>query len=205
MAYNWTTLSGLKTVAGSIANWVNRGDLPGENILIEAQAWILQWLRVREMAVQTAFQFDISTSSKALPADFLDPVAYVPYGWGDPLDYREPTFFEQPRDENGTLYTDTPSQWTIIGTTAQVNVTCVANFGGILTYFGKPDDLSAANETNFLTSRYPTLLRRACLARAYEHMKEYAEMKDEEAMAMAAIQEANATNALVWRGARTPF
>ena len=47
MAITWTVLTGSKDTEGSIANWVNRSDLPTTNILLEAEAWIYQHLRIR--------------------------------------------------------------------------------------------------------------------------------------------------------------
>jgi hypothetical protein len=42
----------------------------------------------------------------------------------------------------------------------------------LLTYYQKPADLSVANPTNFLTSRYPRLLRSAIMLNVCEWLKE---------------------------------
>lgn len=162
---------------------------------MEAEAFIYESLRVREMLSQnTTFQFDISTSSEALPSDFLDPIQFHPHTWDHELPYYHEASFLAPRDEDGALYTDEPSAWTIIGTTAYVDVLCEANFAGVLLYYALPTALSSSNETNFLTTRYPSLLRYACMAKAYEHMKDGARAKEYLALAMGAIGSAMATN-----------
>ena len=203
MAISWTVLTGLKTVTGSIGQWVNRSDLPTTNILLEAEAWIYQRLRVREMVTDEAFSFAISTSSKALSTlsgTFLDPVQFVPYEWGYELPFVSERRYRPSRDTEGVLYTGTPSQWTIIGTTAYVDVTCVAAFPGRLMYYAQPAALSASNETNFLTVRYPTLLRMACMGFAYQFMKDQTRTQEYLGYAMAAIGEAAVTNDLARRG-----
>jgi len=204
MAINYTTLVGDKTTEGSIKNWVNRSDIPVTNILIEAEAEIYQWLRVREMKSDAAFQFDISTSSEALPSDFLDPIKYVPYEWSYPLPYYDEESALVARDSSGNLFDGTPSLWYIIDDTAYVDVTASANFGGRLMYYKLPAALSISNETNFLTTRYPSLLRHACMMKAYDHMKDTNRSAEYRANMMTAIQTANATNEMYRRGQYVP-
>jgi hypothetical protein len=172
MAINWTTLTASKSTAGSIANWLNRSDLPMENILLEAEAWIYQRLRVREMTTADLFTFGAGESTEALPSGFLDPISFKPYAWGSTaLPYVHEDSFRERRDDDGNLAEDRPSQWTIIGETAHVDCICEEAFGGRLLYYKQPAPLSSSNETNFLTTRYPTLVRSACMMRGFEHMK----------------------------------
>lgn len=63
MAVNWTTLSGAKTVEGSIKNWVNRTDIPITNILIEVQAYIYNELRDQEMSRSEKITFKDNTGT----------------------------------------------------------------------------------------------------------------------------------------------
>lgn len=205
MAITWSVLTGLKTVSGSIANWVNRSDLPTENILLEAQAWIYQQFRAREMMTRdAAFAFPASAQSVALPAGFLDPISFTPYGYCDPLLYVHEEKLEEQRDEDGALESGTPSRWTIIGETAYVDVNCLAAMTGVLLYYKQPDALSSSNGTNFLTTRYPTLLRTACMMKAYEHMKDSARSRDYLQIAMAALADAQRTDDLKRRGQYIP-
>lgn len=193
----YTTLTGLKTVSGSIANWVNRSDLPTTEILTEAEALIYETLRVREMQARATLTFALSTQTASLPTGFLDPLGYRPYEWGDDLPFVHENGLNEYRDSSGTLESGTPSQWTIIGETAYVNVLPSEAFSGTLLYYKTPTALSGSNETNFLTSRYPSLLRYACMAKAYEHMKNDLAASYLQ-LAMQSIAKANASNEM-WR------
>lgn len=204
MAIDYSTLTAAKTTVGSIRNWVNRSDIPAEDILTEAQAYIYQQLRVREMVSTTPLTISASTSSVALPSDFLDQIRFVPYEFSSALPFvHEATLFDT-RDSAGALFPGTPSQWTIIGTTMHVNSVPDADFTGILTYYSEPAALSGGNETNFLTTRYPTVLRRSCLKYAYEHMKDRQSMSDQEQLAGSAVFEANQSNEMYRRNQDYP-
>ena len=200
----YSTLIAAKTTDDSIKNWLNRGDLPVTAILTEAQAEIYQRLRVREMMTDEAFSFASAASSKALSTlsgTFLDPVKFVPYQWGDELPYVNPEFFSPGRDEDGALFSaSTPSRWCIIGETAHLDVLLSAAFAGRMMYYAQPAALGLSNETNFLTTRYPALLRKACMKAAFEHMKDTPKAQEYMAYAMADIREANATNEMWRRG-----
>ena len=201
MAIDWTTLTAAKTTLGSVANWLNRSDLPTDNILLEAEAWLYQYLRVREMLTAAPFTFDSAASTEALPSGFLDPLHFVPYEWGDALRYEGQETFKPPRDENGALFaSSTPACWSILGETAYIDVLLDANFVGILTYYATPSALSVSNTTNFLTRRYPRLLRRSCMAIGFEHMKDTSRAQEYYGLAMADIMEANKTNEMHRRG-----
>lgn len=204
MAITYTVLTGSKTTTGSIANWVNRSDLPTDNILIEAEAWIYERLRVREMQSRVVFQVDSGSNTEALPADFLDPISWTPYGYTDPLPYYHEDLLQDQRDTDGTLQSGTPSRWVIIGETVYVDVSASSNFVGQLHYFSRPDALSGSNDTNFLTTRYPSLLRHACMAHAFEHMKDTARMRDYMQLAMSKLGEAMQTNEMFRRGQHVP-
>lgn len=203
MAINHSVLTAAaKTTEGSIRNWLNRNDIPVTNILLEAEADIYQYLRVREMITDEAFTFSTSTSSKALSslsATFLDPIQFVPYEWGTPLPFYHEKKMPFSRDSAGALFSSaTASAWTIIGSTAHLDVLLSAAFSGRMMYYAQPTALSASNETNFLTIRYPSLLRYACVSKAYEHMKDWGRAKEYMGMMMQALGVANATNEM-WR------
>lgn len=281
MAINWTTLTGAKTVSGSIANWVNRSDLPTENILLEAEAWIYSYLRTREMmteevlriragngtvdnnsatvlidnqevfntgagrvgatidnvtdgsrttiaSVDSATQittnaltggtnntwtagdeYDIKGTAvfhlTSLSNTFLDPIRLRPFEWGRNLTYVHEDQLLTYRDSGGLLTeAETPTHWTIRGEDIYVDVDLTENFGCHMTYYFQPEGLSVTNETNFITIRYPTMLRYACLAFAYEHMKDSALAQNYFGMAMNKIMEANTTNELYRRTQEFP-
>lgn len=199
MAYNFSTLTAAKTTAGSIANWVNRSDLPTTNILIESEAKIYERLRVREMQTVATLTVNADANTASLPSDFLDPIEWRPYGWAEPILFVAEGSLESHRDSDGDLYEGTPTRWSVLGETAYVDVSCSEAFSGKLMYYKRPAALSVSNETNFLTIRYPSLLRIACLSLAYEHMKDMGNANTYMQMLEMKIAEANATNDLYRR------
>lgn len=204
MAYNWTTLTAAKTTSGSIANWVNRSDLPTDNILLEAEAKIYERLRVREMLAIATLSVAADANTASLPADFIDPIEWRPYGWSQPILFVSEGTLEAHRDDDGNLFEGTPSRWSILNETAYVDVSCSETFSGKLMYYKRPTALSVSNETNFLTIRYPSLLRTACLATAYEHMKDMQNAATYLQMLEGKIGEAMMTNDL-YRRSQTPL
>lgn len=193
---DYATLVGSKGLEGSIRNWVNRGDVPATTVLTEAEAWIYEHLRVREMQrLDTAFTFSAGSSTANLPEGFQAPIEFRPYGWGSPLPYYHEQALDALTDEDGEMFeAPTPSQWTIIGEEAHLNVKVEDDFKGRLLYHGTPDPLSSANPSNFLTRRYPRLLRVVCCAFAFEHMKDRQAANDKLVEARGLIFEANQTN-----------
>lgn len=205
MSYTYSGLIAGKSTSGSLANWVNRSDLPAADILTETQAWLYQRLRVREMQARATLTFTTAAQTASLPSRFLDPISYTPYTYGDPLPFFNENTLQDYRDENGALLTAVPSRWTIIGETAYVDVLPISNLSGVLMYYAQPADLAATtNETNFLTIRYPKLLRHACMAMAYEHMKDTDRSGGYMQLAEADLQEAMRTNDLYRRGQHVP-
>lgn len=194
----YTTLTGAKTVSGSIANWVNRSDLPTSEILTEAEALIYETLRVREMLARSVLTFAADTQTASLPTGFLDPIGFQPYAWGSDLPFVHENTLGESRDEDGVLQSGTPSRWSIVGETAYVDVLPTETFAGILLYYKSPTALSGSNETNFLTNRYPSLLRYACMAKAFEHMKDTENATGYLGLMQQAIERANASNEM-WR------
>jgi hypothetical protein len=199
---NYTTLVGAKTVEGSIKHSVNNSLIPATTILEEAEAWIYQRLRVREMIADEPFTFAQDASSTPLSdleGDFLDAVQFLPWGWCEPLEFRHEGNYRPGRDSSGVLFSGSPCMWTIIGETAYVDVKCTTAFSGQLMYYAQPAPLAAStNETNFLTRRYPTLLRTACVAKAYEWMKDTQAAVAELTKTQGYINEAAVTNDM-WR------
>lgn len=200
MAINFTTLTGAKTVEGSIARWVNRSDLPTDNILLEAEAWIYQSLRTNDMRSRTTFTIAEGAQTATLPADILEPISFTPYRWGEPLLYVHEQALVEQRDEDDALIEGTPSMWCIVGSLAYVDLQAVEDFVGILLYYARPSALSGSNETNFLTIKYPSLLRYACMAKAYEHMKEPASVQAYLQLAYGALDEAKRSADLLRNG-----
>lgn len=263
MAMSWTSLTGAKTVAGSIAKWVNYTLLDAETTVDEAQALIYMAMRCREMRTAYHFTMTQGMSYIALPARFLDPIGRIrqdsissPIRHTDQGRITANRFFTE---TSGTLGTDpfsVTSGVTVItvtltshgfnqgskfyttGATAVAGVTITGTFeitsidtntftidiasigtpnatttggGSVVSYTcnnleqGSPqwfsiwDEriyfdcafdqqttcqlnlyqslplLSSTNTTNFLTSRYPHVMREACMAAAADFMKDSTE------------------------------
>ncbi len=185
---DYTTLVADKNTAGSIRNWVNRDDIPVTDILTEAQAWIYLELRHVDMLTFIDFQIDQGQSEKALPADFLQPIEWRPVEWGWPLPYVHERALRQDRQKTdpatpgGQVEQGFPQRWAVLtrptGAANAMVKTMVLNtrtdedMPGQLMYYGRPAPLLETNETNFLTDEYPTLVRHACMYKAYEHRKD---------------------------------
>lgn len=198
MAINHTTLTAVKTTLGSIANWTNRTDLPTTNILLEAESQIYKKLRVREMQARATMTFSAATQTASLPTGFLDPISFRPYEYSTPLPFVDEDGLNEYRDSDGVLGTGTPSRWTIVGETAYVDVLPTTAMSGTILYYKTPTALSASNETNFMTTRYPSLLRHACLFIAHQHMKDMDAATASFQLMEAEIAAANQTNEM-WR------
>lgn len=203
MAMNYSDLIAAKTTAGSIKRWVNYSQLDAEQIVLEAQALIWQTLRVREM--RTEFS-DLSLadgdSYKALPDGFLDPISLKDVT--NNIDLRlvpEPNLVRSRVYESAVLIDGTPQQYAIFGEKLQFECTYESAATLKLVGYKTPTVLSASNETNFLTSRYPHLLRVACVTQAYDFMSNMAKYQSNMTLLSALIEKTNAESDLSYRGA----
>jgi hypothetical protein len=199
---DFTSLTADKTTSGSIRRWVNHADVDSEAVLEDAQALIFQTLRVREMRSEfTDLVMAIGDSSKALPTGFLDPIRLVDKTNDIKLRLRTEEWMEDSRAyESGALITGTPYNFAIYGEAFQFDQAYAAAATLRLVGFKAPTVLSLAVPTNFLTTRYPHVLRSACLARAFSY-RNSDERADKELTLLAAyIAKANSESDLTYRG-----
>jgi hypothetical protein len=199
---DFTSLTADKTTSGSIRRWVNHADVDSDAVLEDAQALIFQTLRVREMRSEfTPLTLSAGDSYKALPAGFLDPVALHDQTNTIKLKLRAEEWLADKRAyENGVLTTGTPHNYAIFSEALQFDVAYEAAATLRLLGFRAPTLLSLANPTNFLTVRYPHILRAAALARAFSY-RNSDERADKELTLLAAyIAKANAESDLTYRG-----
>ena len=205
MDYN--LLIGPKTTSGTIASWVNYSDaiLPLATILTEAQALIYKSLRCREMIVSDATlavaQGDLG---EPLPAGFLDPLL-VRDLYANRMRGRDLASIKKRRglDSSGAWIQSQPHYYAIAGATMEFDCAADASAAGTyyLDYYGTPAALSPTNLTNFLTNRYPTLLRYACMAMAADFLNDAARRDSWGARVAAEIAEIEANDDLSMRGA----
>lgn len=179
MAMTYTKLVGDKTVDGSIRNWTNWAETPAETILTEAQAYIYSRLRVREMSsVVRNLSIAPAASTLAFPSDYIALKQFgIERPWNCIIDLLDEEYFNQLRavDENGDLFEATPSVCMVIGNPATAHFDAKADqqYYAFLLYYARPIDLAlTSNETNWLTVRYPQLLRAVCNYFAFLHKKE---------------------------------
>lgn len=180
---DYTTLVGLKSVSGSIRNWVNWDAAPVETILAEAEGMIYSKLRVREMS--TYKQDGTITSGSAtctLPDDYMALKFWrriTPNPGKIYLLDEEYFLLKRQRDEDGAIIAGTPMYAMIIGGSnaadpviAHFDCKADQNYTWEMSYYKRPTALGPSNLTNFLTIRYEALLRDTCLYRAFMHKKE---------------------------------
>lgn len=168
---DYATLVAPKTTLGSIASWVNYSDakLPVASILSEAQQFIFQRLRVNEMKEIQTLALTAGAASVAIPSRLLSVlnlqdqhmVRLRPRDIKSLIDRRS-------YDDNGAvIQADAPLFYSKTGTTLEFDMAPDANINLTLTGFFSPyllgDGTGGTVTTNFLTSKYPTLLRYACL------------------------------------------
>lgn len=99
------------------------------------------------------------------------------------------------------LIESTPGRWGIYDEKLKFDAAFETATQFKLLYFRSPALLSATNLTNWLTSRYPKLLRVACMAAAADFMKDGAEYQKHLAALTALVQSTAAENDLMFRGA----
>lgn len=199
---DFTSLTADKTTSGSIRRWVNHADVDSDAVLEDAQALIFQTLRVREMRSEfTPLTLSAGDTFKALPAGFLDPIALYDQTNSIKLRLRSEEWLgDQRAYENGAMTSGTPCNYAIFSEALQFDVAYEAAATLRLLGFKAPTLLSPANPTNFLTTRYPHILRAAALARAFSY-RNSDERADKELTLLAAyIAKANAEADLTYRG-----
>lgn len=195
----YTILTGAKTVDGSIRSWAQHSLVPAAQILEEAQAWIFERLRVREMTSIEPISLAIGASTMAAPTGYLAPIKLELDGL-DKIDFVREDNFPRFVDSDATLTIGTPNYWTVIGTTIYFDTQLDTAQLGRLWCYKQPAALSVSNPTNFLTDRFPTLLRRACLMFAYESRHRAADFQAETLLAEQAIMNANVQDDMAKHG-----
>jgi hypothetical protein len=94
-----------------------------------------------------------------------------------------------------------PVYWGVWDETIFFDVAFAQQTNCALQYFKALPVLSAANPTNFLTNRYPHLLRKACTAQAWDFMRKADEYQKDVAALAALVEQTNAEADFLFRGA----
>jgi hypothetical protein len=172
---NYNTLVAAKTAAGSIKRQVNYAHIDSEVVLENAQTLLYSMLRVREMRALATLTMSVGDSTKALPGGYLDP--------------------------NGALTSGQPTFWTVLDELIQFDVKFATQKTLYLAYYKQPDLLTAEQGTNWLTNRYPHLLRQSCTVQAHAFMKNWAGYNEELEVLGPMVERVNVEADLSYRGA----
>lgn len=172
---NYTTLTGSETTTGSLKYWLNYSRIDADGILDEAEAWIYARLRVRKMLATADVSISLAASTATLPTGYLDPVHLCIPGYVERIRNIDVERFrtELGWDTSADLPEGPPQRWVDIDSQMNFDHKADQAYTAKMVYYKTPTALSSSNETNFLTDRYPTLLRRACLMFGGEARKEY--------------------------------
>lgn len=200
---NYTSLSADKTTAGSIKRWMNYSQLDVDQIIEEAQALIFQTLRVREMRTQfDSLSMTVGDSYKALPTGFLDPLYLKDITNNIDLELRDETMLMQMRDyEEGVLAESSAAyNYAIFDEKLQFDFKYDTAATLVLVGFKAPTYVSSTNASNFLCTRYPHLLRVACMAQAADFMNNVEREQSYLTKLAALIQQTNAESDMTYRG-----
>jgi len=203
----YSDLIASKANTESVAYWVNSTLLPVTSILTDAQAFIYSQLRIREMRGSAGIAVAPGEYQQSLPGDFLDPI-FLKDRYGNTVRQFEESALIRSRafDSAGDVQPGLISRYSIFDNQLQFDCksseTTTVYFQ--LFYYRLPAALGPSNQTNFLTTRYPHLLRQTLIAMAYAFLKNDEGEKSAMAKAIAYIQSANEESDLSRRGADYP-
>lgn len=205
MAMTYDALTAAKTNPGSIAYRLNWSLLPIEDVMEDAQAFIYGNLRTREMRASATLTIALNASSVALPSGFLDPLGLFDER-GDEIHLWDERNLTKKRrfDSAGALTVGRVSVYGIFNEAVNFDVRSNKAVSYTMLYYKRPDNLGPSNQTNWLTTRYPNVLRAALMAYAYDARKEELEFRTYLAQAVALIQAANEEADLSRRGSDFP-
>jgi hypothetical protein len=223
---NYTSLIGPKTTPGSIANYANYGLAPATEVLLDAQGLIYQRLRVREMRMgPLPIPLQVGNIHALLPPGFLDPISvhdafFHPIKMKTPTDllkrrfligqsgdFAFPDFDPQDFFTTAVWQQGVPHEFAIFGEKIHFDVAANAPLLYWMIYYAPPSflgDTAPATQTNFLTTRYPHILRAAVLAAAADFRKDDADYQRCMTRLTGMIQDAKVQDDLVNRDVDIP-
>lgn len=178
MVMTYSTLTGAKTVAGSIASWVNHSavEAAAPSIVDEAESMIYRRLRHWRMLGRTTGVFTIGNDYIALSgvARYLEDKAFYITGVNfDKLTRKteQEVIANYGYDASGARINEMPEIYYNDATNFWFDAPSDQAYPWLLTFYQQPVALSTSG-TNFLTEYYPRLLRCACMIGASEFMKD---------------------------------
>lgn len=144
-----------------IADWLERADLTARipTFVQLAEAQMNRGLRVQRMIQRATDSITTADEFKALPANFLEAISYK-ISDGTHVWDLEPTTIDQIGEAQSCRTTaDVPRFYTVNGTSSarqfQHYPAPKQTYTTTLTYFGKPDPLSASVASNWILAEAP--------------------------------------------------
>lgn len=194
MAMTYTILTSDKDTEGSIKYFVRHSIVPSASILTSAQSLIYSMLRVREMKTLIKGTILTGAYTLTLPTDFLESISLW-LGGNDKseIDILDEHHFETRvgMDDTDLPEDGTPTVCTMDKTKAYFDATADRDYLYRMWYMATPAELAVANQTNFMTTRYPHILEAMCKYYAYQHREMDGEATKWLGIAKAAIDVAN--------------
>lgn len=197
MDYN--SLIAGKTTSGSIKRWVNNDAVDSAVVVEEAQSWILERLRVREMLTSsTSLTMVVGTPTVTPPSNCISPLYWQITG---PNAYGAIEKRDAVHVESNIVFTSTasrtnarPTMFYYDGSVFQLDSPPDTAYTSRLLYYAKAATLvtTGTGTTNILTANYPRIMRQACMAMANEFLKDKAEKEYWLSLAADGISQANA-------------
>lgn len=200
---DYTTLIAAKSTDGSIKNRLNYDRIPVVSILEEAQTEIYRLLRAREMRASVDITIALGDITAPLPAGYLDPIKMTLRDSGARVTHKTQDDLREVRcwDETTSNWsTGMPYAYAVFNELINFDCRAEAAYPAIFDFYKSPTLLSVENPTNWLTTRYPRLLRVACLREAADHMDAADKIERYEGQFQRLIQEINVLDDLSLTG-----
>lgn len=207
MDYN--SLVASKGTAGSLANWVNYSDaiLPLSDIISDAQTFLWDHLRVHDMVSSGSFTIASGASTAAIPGGLnaaggvLGVIIVLDSNNAEirPRIARN-VLFRQPLDSNQVIQQSWPLYYGIADGQFVFDCAASQDIPCRFLYWKQPAFLSVGAPTNFLTTRYPHVLRRACLMMAADFLNDREKYQSYMQLLIAEIEAMNVSNDTILEG-----
>lgn len=171
---DYSTLIAGKDTYGSIKSWISYEKIAIDAILEEAQTYLYSRLRTREMRATADVVLASGAITAALPARYIDPISMKMRDWNYDLKHKTQQSLEARRVWSPDLNNwaqGLPSSFSVYNGVLNFDMRADQAYPLRFSFFEQPALLGVSNQTNFLTERYPLLLRLACMRGAAEFME----------------------------------
>jgi hypothetical protein len=171
---DYTTLIADKNTYGSIKSWISYDRIAIDAILEEAQTYLYSRMRVREMRATADVVLSSGAITAALPTRYIDPISMKMRNFNYGIKHKTQESLEARRNWDTALNNwsqGLPSVFSVYNEVINFDIRADQNYNLRFSFFQQPALLGVSNQTNFLTERYPMLLRLACMRGAAEFME----------------------------------